>query len=71
MLVEWLEQRTGRVSRTTLNTDRYLLPTPGQRSGSTGSETILPTWFRKLHAGKITGAAIVAWQDGLLARGMA
>ena len=71
LLVEWLEQRTGRVSRTTLNTDRYLLPTPGQRSGRTSTETTLPTWFRKLHVGKITGAAIVAWQDGLLARGLA
>ena len=71
LLVDWLEQRAGRVSRTTLNTDRYLLPTPGQRSGRTGTETILPTWFRKLHVGKITGAAIVTWQDGLLARGLA
>ena len=71
LLVAWLEERAGRVSRTTLNTDRYLLPTPGQRSGRTGTETILPTWFRKLHVGKITGAAIVTWQDGLLARGLA
>ncbi|MHB1063695.1 MAG: hypothetical protein ACYC1Z_04240 [Georgenia sp.] len=30
LLVMWLEQRTGRVSSTTLNTDRYLLPTAGQ-----------------------------------------
>lgn len=71
LLVVWLEQRTGRVSTTTLNTDRYLLPTPGQRSGRTGTETILPTWFRKLHVGKVTPAAISAWQDGLLARGLA
>jgi integrase len=71
LLVEWLDQRAGRVSPTTLNTDRYLLPTAGQRSGRTRTETILPTWFRKLHVGKITGAAIVAWQDGLLARGLA
>lgn len=71
LLVEWLEERAARVSRTTLNTDRYLLPTSGQRSGRSGTETILPTWFRKLHVGKITGAAIVAWQDGLLARGLA
>lgn len=71
LLAEWLEQRIGRVSRTTLNTDRYLLPTRGQRSGRTGTETILPTWFRKVHVGKVTGAAIVAWQDGLLARGLA
>jgi integrase len=71
LLVEWLEQRTGRVSLTTMNTDRYLLPTPGQRSGRSGTEPILPMWFRKLHVGKVTGAAIVAWQDGLLARGLA
>ena len=71
LLVEWLEERAGRVSRTTLNTDRYLLPTSGQRSGRTGTETILPTWFRKLHVGKVTGAAISTWQDGLLARGLA
>jgi integrase len=71
LLVVWLEQRTGRVSTTTLNTDRYLLPTPGQRSGRTGTETILPTWFRKLHVGKVAPAAISAWQDGLLARGLA
>ena len=71
LLVVWLEQRAGRVSRTTLNTDRYLLPTPGQRSGRTGTEPILPTWFRKVSVGKVTGAAIVAWQDGLLDRGLA
>lgn len=71
LLVAWLEERAGRVSRTTLNTDRYLLPTSGQRSGRTGTETILPTWLRKLHVGKVTGAAISAWQDGLLARGLA
>lgn len=71
LLDAWLEQRAGRVSRTTLNTDRYLLPTPGQRSGRTGTETILPTWFRKLHVGKVTAGAIGTWQDGLLARGLA
>lgn len=71
LLVEWLEQRSGRVSRTTLNTDRYLLPTAGQQSGRTGTEAILPLWFRKLHAGKVTAAAITGWQDGLLARGLA
>ena len=37
----------------------------------TTGETVLPTWVRKLHVAKITGAAIVAWQDGLLARGLA
>lgn len=71
LLVAWLEQRAGRVSRTTLNTDRYLLPTPGQQSGRSTTETILPTWFRKLHVGKVTSAAIVTWQDGLLGRGLA
>ena len=71
LLADWLEEREGRVSRTTLNTDRYLMPTPGQRSGRTGTETILPIWLRKLHVGKVTGTAISAWQDGLLARGLA
>lgn len=71
LLVTWLDERAGRVSRTTLNTDRYLLPTAGQRSGATGTETILPTWLRKVHVGKVTGAAISFWQDGLLARGLA
>jgi len=71
LLADWLEEREGRVSRTTLNTDRYLLPTSGQRSGRSGTETILPIWLRKLHVGKVTGAAISAWQDGLLARGLA
>ena len=71
LLGEWLEERAGRVSRTTLNTDRCLLPTSGQRSGRTGTETILPTWFRKLHVGKVTGSAVSTWQDGLLARGLA
>ena len=71
LLVAWLEQRAGRVSRTTLNTDRYLLPTLGQQSGRTGTEAILPIWFRKLHVGRVTAAAISGWQDGLLARGLA
>ena len=71
LLVAWLEQRAERVSRTTLNTDRYLLPTPGQRSGRTETETILPTWFRKLHVGRVTAGAIGTWQDSLLARGLA
>jgi integrase len=71
LLADWLEERKGRVSRTTLSTDRYLMPTPGQRLGRTGTETILPIWLRKLHVGKVTGTAISAWQDGLLARGLA
>jgi integrase len=71
LLVEWIEQRVGRVSGTTLNTDHYLLPTSGQRSGKTSTEPVLPTWFRKLHAVKVTGAAVVKWQDDLLARGLA
>ncbi|CAN5386400.1 hypothetical protein BH11ACT1_BH11ACT1_21860 [soil metagenome] len=71
LLVLWLEERVGRVSRTTLNTDRYLLPTRGQQSGRTRTETVLPTWFRKLHVGKVSGAAIGTWQDGLMARGLA
>ncbi|RPF27161.1 tyrosine-type recombinase/integrase [Georgenia muralis] len=71
LLNAWLEQREGRVSRTTLNTDRYLLPTRGQESGRAGTEPVLPIWFRKVHVGKVTGAAISTWQDGLLARGLA
>jgi integrase len=71
LLAAWLEAREARVSRTTLNTDRFLLPTAGQRSGRSGTETILPTWFRKLHAVKVTGAAIQQWQDELIARGLA
>jgi hypothetical protein len=67
LLAAWLEAREARVSRTTLNTDRFLLPTAGQRSGRSGTETILPTWFRKLHAVKVTGAAIQQWQDELIA----
>ena len=71
LLEAWLEQRAGRVSRTTLNTDRYLLPTPGQQSGRTSTVAILPTWFRKLHVVKVTGNAVEKWQDDLLARGLA
>ena len=58
-------------SPTTLNTDRFLLPTPGQRSGRSGTEAILPTWFRKLHIGKVTRTAVEKWQDDLLACGLA
>jgi integrase len=71
LLEAWLDQREGRVSRTTLNTDHYLLPTPGQQSGKSGTETTSPTWFRALHVVKVTGAAINKWQDDLLARGLA
>ena len=67
LLETWLEQRATRVSPTTLNTDRFLLPTPGQRSGRSRTEAILPTWFRKLHIGKVTSAAVEKWQDDLLA----
>lgn len=71
LLKAWLDQREGRVSRTTLNTDRYLLPTRGQESGRAGTEPVLPVWFRKVHVGMVTGAAISTWQDGLLTRGLA
>ncbi len=71
LLAIWLEQRAKRVSRTTLNTDRFLLPTPGQQSGRSSREPILPTWFRKLHIVKVTGASVEKWQDDLLARGLA
>ncbi|MDR1189398.1 MAG: hypothetical protein LBK95_18435, partial [Bifidobacteriaceae bacterium] len=33
LIKAWLEQREGKVTKTTLDTDRYLLPTDGQRSG--------------------------------------
>ncbi|HEX3680826.1 MAG TPA: tyrosine-type recombinase/integrase [Galbitalea sp.] len=71
LLAIWLEQRAKRVSRTTLNTDRFLLPTPGQQSGRSSREPILPMWFRKLHIVKVTGASVEKWQDDLLARGLA
>ena len=71
LLETWLEQRAKRVRPATLNTDRFLLPTPGQLSGSSRTEPVLPTWFRKLHLVKITGPAIEKWQDDLLARGLA
>ena len=71
LLETWLEQRAKRVRPATLNTDRFLLPTPGQRSGRSGTEAILPTWFRKLHIGKVTSAAVEKWQDELLARSLA
>jgi integrase len=71
LLAIWLDQRIGKVSQTTLNTDRFLLPTPGQRSGASTVEPVLPTWFRKLHAAKVTATAITKWQDDLLARDLA
>lgn len=71
LLAAWLEQRAGKVSDTTLNTDRFLLPTTGQRSGKARSEPVLPTWLRSLHAVNVTGAAITKWQDDLTARGLA
>ncbi|MEO7126779.1 MAG: tyrosine-type recombinase/integrase [Nakamurella sp.] len=71
LLPAWLEQRIGRVSDTTLSTDRFLLPTSGQRARSTRSEPVLPTWFRTLHAGSVTGGAITKWQDDLAGRGLA
>ncbi|WP_447924580.1 tyrosine-type recombinase/integrase [Georgenia muralis] len=71
LLKAWLEKREGHVSPTTLNTDRYLLPTRGQEAGWAGTEPVLPIWFRKVHVGMVTGAAIGTWQDGLLARGLA
>ncbi|MCA0379262.1 MAG: site-specific integrase [Actinobacteria bacterium] len=68
LLGQWLEQREGRVSQTTLDTDRYLLPTEGQRASTSKREPVLPTWFRKLHAVKVTPSAIQKWQDDLLKR---
>ena len=71
LLVTEREQRATRASPKMLNTDRFLLPTLGQQSGNSGTEAILPTWFRKLHIGEVTGAAVEKWQDDLLARGLA
>jgi integrase len=71
LLKAWLEQREGKVTKTTLDTDRYLLPTDGQRSGKSRKEPVLPDWFRKLNANAVTGAAVQKWQDDLLARSLA
>ncbi|MDR2378421.1 MAG: site-specific integrase, partial [Bifidobacteriaceae bacterium] len=71
LIAAWLVQRVGKVSQTTLNTDRYLLPTPGQRSGASRAEPVLPTWFLKLQVAKVAGTAVAKWQDELLARGLA
>ncbi|PJJ55389.1 tyrosine-type recombinase/integrase [Compostimonas suwonensis] len=65
LLAAWLEQREGRVSETTLNTDRYLLPTEAQLAGTSKREPVLPTWFRKLHVVKVNASAIQKWQDDL------
>ncbi len=71
LLPEWLEQRVNRVSQTTLDTDRYLLPTEGQLSGKSSREPVLPLWFRKLHVVKVNASAIVKWQDDLGKRDLA
>jgi len=71
VLPEWLEQREGRVSQTTLDTDRYLLPTEGQLAGTSRREPVLPLWFRKLHVVKVNASAIEKWQDDLSKRDLA
>ncbi|MDR0593742.1 MAG: hypothetical protein LBG60_10905 [Bifidobacteriaceae bacterium] len=71
LIGDWLEQREGHVSPTTLATDRFLLPTAGQRSGASRAEPVLPAWFRKLHVAQVTSAAVAKWQDGMLAQGLA
>lgn len=71
LLTEWLEQREGRVSETTLKTDRFLKPTERQLSGESKREPVLPTWFRKLHASKVNATTIAKWQDDLAKRGLA
>lgn len=53
------------MSQTTLDTDRYLLPTEGQLADTSRREPVLPLWFRKLHVVKVTGSAIEKWQDDL------
>lgn len=70
LLAEWLEQREGRVSQTTLDTDRYLLPTAGQLAGTSKREPVLPTWLRKLQVVKVNPSAIQKWQDDLVKRGL-
>ncbi|MFT3799071.1 tyrosine-type recombinase/integrase [Microbacterium sp.] len=70
LLAEWLEQREGRVSETTLKTDRFLLPTEGQLAGTSRSEPVLPLWFRKLQVGKVNANSIQKWQDDLGKRGL-
>jgi integrase len=59
LIGDWLEQREGRVSPTTLATDRFLLPTPGQRACVSRAEPVLPAWFRRRHVAKVTSAAVV------------
>lgn len=71
LLSEWLAQRVNRVSQTTLGTDRYLLPTEGQRTGKSAREPVLPLWFRKLHVVKVNASAIMKWQDDLGKRDLA
>lgn len=71
LVPEWLASRSGRVSPTTLSNDKFLLPTEGQRNGRSGTEPILPTWFRKLNVGDVGGAHVQRWQDAALARGLA
>ena len=70
LLAEWLEQREGRVSETTLKTDRFLLPTEGQLAGTARSEPVLPLWFRKLQVAKVNASSIQKWQDDLGKRGL-
>lgn len=68
LLAQWLEYREGRVSETTAKTDRFLLPTPTQRSGASRREPVLPVWLRKLHVSKVTPSVIQNWQDDLSKR---
>ena len=70
LLADWLERREGRVSQTTLKTDRYLLPTERQLAGTSKREPVLPIWFRKLHVVKVNSNAIQKWQDDLSKRGL-
>lgn len=68
LLSHWLEDRESRVSETTLKTDRFLIPTAGQRAGTSRSEPVLPVWLRKLHVSKVTPSVIQNWQDDLSKR---
>lgn len=71
LLAEWLEQREGHVSETTLKADRFLKPTARQLSGVSKREPVLPTWFRRLHVSKVNASTITKRQGDLAKRGLA
>lgn len=54
LIGEWLEQRVGKVSPTTLKTDHFLLPTKDQLSGKSKRDPVLPTWLASSTSSKST-----------------